>query len=255
MNAQRQCHIHLCRVWRLSGRPGGEDIEFHEGPSAPQRSAVVNVPYVKGKCSVLLEETSAFDPKGERYAREREARESADARKAREHTRVLARSVGKHWVITSNWEVNAPKRSHAEPKRYRVGSLVDGGWMHLDGWHYRARKRGNVRARAYTSRSTGMYTEWCCELVLYTPLVETAISRHERHDSLQQSLPQALYVLPIAMPQHTLMVQLKQNLRKHKLRLSLSLPALPHPTEVSSHANVTANFKVSLAVKQVGKVN
>ncbi|KAG1831512.1 hypothetical protein EV424DRAFT_1342885 [Suillus variegatus] len=54
----------------------------------------------------------------------------------------------------------APKRGHAEPKRYRVGgtmlikemeiyalgSLVDSGWMLLDGWRHRARKRGNARA-------------------------------------------------------------------------------------------------------------
>ncbi|KAG1798398.1 hypothetical protein EV424DRAFT_1352520 [Suillus variegatus] len=98
---------------------------------------------------------------------------------------------------------NAPKRGHAEPKRYRVGgtmlikemeiyalgSLVDSGWMLLDGWRHRARKRGNARACVYIAkRGNGarmariarescasyrnccrQYTEWCCKLVLYTP--------------------------------------------------------------------------------------
>ncbi|KAG2056652.1 hypothetical protein BDR06DRAFT_970013 [Suillus hirtellus] len=44
---------------------------------------------------------------------------------------------------------SAPKRGHAEPKRYRVGSLVVSGWMHLDGWRYRARKHGNARAHIH----------------------------------------------------------------------------------------------------------
>jgi len=36
-----------------------------------------------------------------------------------------------------------------EMEIYALGSLVDSGWMHLDGWRYRARKRGNARARVY----------------------------------------------------------------------------------------------------------
>ncbi|KAG1887527.1 uncharacterized protein F5891DRAFT_988130 [Suillus fuscotomentosus] len=36
-----------------------------------------------------------------------------------------------------------------EMEIYALGSLVDSGWMHLDGWRYRACKRGNARARIH----------------------------------------------------------------------------------------------------------
>ena len=36
-----------------------------------------------------------------------------------------------------------------EMEIYALGSLVDSGWMHLDGWHYRALKRGNARTRIH----------------------------------------------------------------------------------------------------------
>ncbi|KAG2081826.1 uncharacterized protein F5147DRAFT_805482 [Suillus discolor] len=72
-----------------------------------------------------------------------EARENADARKAQERARVVS-----GWKVT---KVSAPKRGHAEPKRYRVEmemyaleGLVDSGWMLLDGWCYKALKRGNA---------------------------------------------------------------------------------------------------------------
>ncbi|KAG2091046.1 uncharacterized protein F5147DRAFT_656908 [Suillus discolor] len=72
-----------------------------------------------------------------------EARENADARKVQERARVVS-----GWKVT---KVSAPKRGHAEPKRYRVEmemyaleGLVDSGWMLLDGWCYKALKRGNA---------------------------------------------------------------------------------------------------------------
>ncbi|KAG1889724.1 uncharacterized protein F5891DRAFT_987263 [Suillus fuscotomentosus] len=82
---------------------------------------------------------------------------------------------------------SVPKRGHAEPKRYR------GAWWTVDGCFWmagaigrasagtRARvyiaKRGNDARMARIAREScasyrnrcGQYTEWCCELVLYTP--------------------------------------------------------------------------------------
>ncbi|KAG1811562.1 hypothetical protein EV424DRAFT_1349650 [Suillus variegatus] len=68
---------------------------------------------------------------------------------------------------------NVPKRGHVEPKRYRVGSLVDSGWMHLDGWRHRVCKRGNACACIYIAkRGNGIAADstqsgaasWCCIL-------------------------------------------------------------------------------------------
>ena len=43
-----------------------------------------------------------------------------------------------------------------EMEIYILGSLVDSGWMLLDGWRHRARKRGNARARIHREAR-----EWC----------------------------------------------------------------------------------------------
>ncbi|KAG1819369.1 hypothetical protein EV424DRAFT_1347463 [Suillus variegatus] len=39
-----------------------------------------------------------------------------------------------------------------EMEIYALGSLVDSGWMHLDGWRHRACKRGNARACVYIAK-------------------------------------------------------------------------------------------------------
>ena len=36
-----------------------------------------------------------------------------------------------------------------EMEIYILGSLVNSGWMHLDGWCYRALKHGNARAHIH----------------------------------------------------------------------------------------------------------
>jgi hypothetical protein len=43
-----------------------------------------------------------------------------------------------------------------EMEIYALGSLVDSGWMLLDGWRYRALKHGNAHARIHREA-----WEWC----------------------------------------------------------------------------------------------
>ena len=43
-----------------------------------------------------------------------------------------------------------------ETEIYALEGLVDSGWMFLDGWRYRALKRGNARARVHREAR-----EWC----------------------------------------------------------------------------------------------
>ncbi|KAG1834272.1 hypothetical protein EV424DRAFT_1341548 [Suillus variegatus] len=81
------------------------------------------------------------------------ARESAGARQARRrgNARAYCAKRGKARACLQK------QRCHAEPKRYRVVNLVDSGWMLLNGWHYRALKRGKARAHIYiTKRGNGV---------------------------------------------------------------------------------------------------
>ncbi|KAG1798404.1 hypothetical protein EV424DRAFT_1352525 [Suillus variegatus] len=72
-----------------------------------------------------------------------------------------------------------------EMEIYALGSLVDSGWMHLDGWRHRACKRGNARACVYIVKRGNVHRVVLQVGAVYS-LVETAISRYERHDSLQR---------------------------------------------------------------------
>ena len=75
------------------------------------------------------------------------------------------------------------------------GQWIDAsGWLAL--WGAQARECARIAREscALYRNCCGQYTEWCCELVLYTPLVETAISRHERHDSLHRTVCTAAHI-------------------------------------------------------------
>ncbi|KAG1896640.1 uncharacterized protein F5891DRAFT_983253 [Suillus fuscotomentosus] len=60
-----------------------------------------------------------------------------------------------------------------EMEIYALGSLVDSGWMHLDGWRYRARKRGNARARIHREA-------WeCCKLFINLRINEISMFKSQ----------------------------------------------------------------------------
>ncbi|KAG1787530.1 uncharacterized protein HD556DRAFT_1312716 [Suillus plorans] len=71
-----------------------------------------------------------------------------------------------------------------EMETYALENLVDSGWMLPDGWRYRALKRGKARARIRreareVARMLRVAWESCASL-------NTAISHHERHESLHR---------------------------------------------------------------------
>ncbi|KAG2106532.1 uncharacterized protein F5147DRAFT_653784 [Suillus discolor] len=117
------------RVVRLNKR---------RAPAVPKRKALKVQQYSEARTMLLTVSINV----GKRVQQGSSSRRYWLANAKRGKAQTLDKSK---WV--SLWFVSGgmvPKCCHAEPKRYRVS-----GWMLLDGWHYRALKRGKARAHIH----------------------------------------------------------------------------------------------------------
>ncbi|KAG1900758.1 uncharacterized protein F5891DRAFT_979988 [Suillus fuscotomentosus] len=142
---------------------------------------------------------------------------------------------------------NTPKRCHAELKRYQVREmeiyalegLADSGWMLLDGWHYRVLKRGKACVHIHREAR-----EWCVHahrVVLQVhavySLVKTAISCHERHESLHCLLIDIQIRFIIKLHNHRTTVKLHDVITRSYLMLparSITPPVEITPSGLST---------------------